>query len=169
MLNSFQRFNEQLFVAHLLWPPLLQLMTSKRCHRDVYINCAVLANYTIFTLDRIGFVWVWKSHRIMLSTQNCVLILILDSNHNATISKAIRYTISNYLLKVNNKNIRTRCEICSKLTIFEHVSHFVLVFLLLTLNMQLIASYVSDRFSKRYFLVWTLNGVICMKFGILVT
>ena len=61
-----------------------------------------------------------------------------------------------YLLKVNNKNTRTRCEICSKLTIktperrnwrgsgvfivtFEHISHLVLVFLLLTLNMQLLA------------------------------
>ena len=57
-----------------------------------------------------------------------------------------------YLLKVNNRNTRTRCEICSKLTIkiperrhkrrsgvfivnFEHISHLVLVFLLLTLNM----------------------------------
>ena len=56
------------------------------------------------------------------------------------------------LLKVNNRNTRTRCEICSKLTIktpgrrhwrrsgvfivnFEHISHLVLVFLLLTLNM----------------------------------
>ena len=84
-----------------------------------------------------------------------------------------------YLLKVNNRNTRTRCEICSKLTIktperrhfisprntrkpkgflefsriikwewrrsgvfivnFEHISHLVLVFLLLTLNMQLAA------------------------------
>ena len=59
-----------------------------------------------------------------------------------------------YLLKVNNKNTRTRCEICSKLTIktperrqwrrsgvfivnFKRISHLVLVFLLLTLNMQL--------------------------------
>ena len=57
-----------------------------------------------------------------------------------------------YLLKVNNRNTRTRCEKCSKLTIqtperrqwrrsgvyivkFEHFSHLVLVFLLLTLNM----------------------------------
>ena len=56
-----------------------------------------------------------------------------------------------YLFKVNNRNTRTRCEICSKLTIntperrqwrrsgvfivnFEHISHLVLVFLLLTLN-----------------------------------
>ena len=58
-----------------------------------------------------------------------------------------------YLLKVNNTNTRTRCEICSKLTIktpdqfhsrrfgggffvnFEHMSDLVLVFLLLTVNM----------------------------------
>ena len=58
----------------------------------------------------------------------------------------------NYMLKVNNRNTRTRCEICSKLTIktpewgqwrhsgvfianFEHISHLSLVFLLLTFNM----------------------------------
>ena len=59
-----------------------------------------------------------------------------------------------YLLKVNNRNTRRRCETCSKLTIktpeerrwcrsgifivnFEHISNPVLVFLLLTLNMYL--------------------------------
>ena len=50
-----------------------------------------------------------------------------------------------YLLRVSNRNTRTRCEICSKLTMktrhwrrsgifigdFEHISHLVLVFLLL--------------------------------------
>ena len=42
-----------------------------------------------------------------------------------------------YMLKVNNRNTRTRCEICSGIFIvnFEHISHLVLVFLLLTLNM----------------------------------
>ena len=56
-----------------------------------------------------------------------------------------------YLLKVNNKNTRTRCETCLKLKIktperrqkrrsgvfivdFEDISHVVLEFLLLTLN-----------------------------------
>ena len=54
-----------------------------------------------------------------------------------------------YLLKVNNRNTRTRCKICSKLTIklperrrrsgnfivnFEHILRLVLVFLLLTYN-----------------------------------
>ena len=50
----------------------------------------------------------------------------------------------NYMLKVNNRNSRARCEICSKLTItttkrrqcpivdFKHISHLDLVFLLLT-------------------------------------
>ena len=62
------------------------------------------------------------------------------------------YPAGIYLLKVNNRNARTRCEICSKLTImtperrhwrrsgvfivnFEHISHLGLVSLLLTLNM----------------------------------
>ena len=51
------------------------------------------------------------------------------------------------MFKVNNRAARTRCEICSKLTIktperrsgvfivnFEHISHRFLVFLLLTLS-----------------------------------
>ena len=62
-----------------------------------------------------------------------------------------RYQAGIYLLKVNNRNTGTRCEICLKLTIkmperhqwcrsgvfivdFEHISCLVLVFLLLTLN-----------------------------------
>ena len=55
------------------------------------------------------------------------------------------------LFKVNNRNTKTKCKICSKLTIktpkrrhrhrsgvfivnFEHISHLALVFLLLTLS-----------------------------------
>ena len=58
-----------------------------------------------------------------------------------------------YYFKVNNKNPRKRCEICSKLIIktperrrsgdfivnFEHISHLFLAFLLLTLNKQMLA------------------------------
>ena len=59
------------------------------------------------------------------------------------------FPVGIYLLKVNNRNTRTRSEICSKLTIktpkrrqwiivnFENISHLVLVFLLLTLSMEL--------------------------------
>ena len=73
--------------------------------------------------------------------------LLHDSNLNPA---------SIYLLKVNNRNTRTRCEIYSKLITktqerrhwrlsgvfianFEHISHLVLVFLLLTLSMGLLA------------------------------
>ena len=63
----------------------------------------------------------------------------------------IAIAASNYMFKVNNRNTRTRCKICSKLTIkiperchwrrfgifivnFERISHLVLVFLQLTLS-----------------------------------
>ena len=63
------------------------------------------------------------------------------------------YLAGIYLLKVNNKNTRTRCEKCSNLTMktpelrqwhrpgvfivnFEQISHLVLVFLLLTLKIK---------------------------------
>ena len=63
-----------------------------------------------------------------------------------------------YLPKFKNRNVRTSCEICSKFTIktperrqwrrsgvfivnIEHISHLFLMFLLLTLNMQLPAGF----------------------------
>ena len=59
--------------------------------------------------------------------------------------------VGNYMFKINSRNTRTRSEICTKFTIttperrhwrlssvfivnFEHISHLVLVFLLLTLS-----------------------------------
>ena len=68
------------------------------------------------------------------------------------ILKIVSFPAGSYLLKVNNRNTETWGEICPKLTIkaperhrwscsgvfivnFEHISHFFLVFLVLTLNM----------------------------------
>ena len=73
-----------------------------------------------------------------------------------------------YLFKVNNKNTRKRCEICSKLTIktperrqwrrsgvfivnFEHISHLVLVFLLLTSNKLMLAGILPKTKDKGFF------------------
>ena len=53
-----------------------------------------------------------------------------------------------YLLKVNNIKTRTRCEIRQWrrsgifIVYFEHISHLVLVFLLLSLNMYLPAGHI---------------------------
>ena len=62
-----------------------------------------------------------------------------------------------YLLRVNNWGTRTRCEICSKLTIktrvfivnFEHISHLALGFLLLALGMWLPAWGLSGCWGLR--------------------
>ena len=76
--------------------------------------------------------------------------------------KIIHYPASIYLPKVNNRDTRTRFEICSKLTMktlerrhwrrsgvfivnFELVSHLALVFLLLTLNRLMLAGLVRHR------------------------
>ena len=67
------------------------------------------------------------------------------------ISKILCIPAGNYMFKANNRNNRTTCEICSKLTIktpelrdwhrsgvfivkFEHILHFVVAFLLLNLR-----------------------------------
>ena len=78
--------------------------------------------------------------------------MCLGFHHLASLGICLHLpSLSICLLKVNDRNIRTRCEICSKLTIktpercqwhcsgvfiinFDHISHFVLVFLLLTLT-----------------------------------
>ena len=79
-----------------------------------------------------------------------VLCGILGKNLSIFICK-YRYPSKIYVVKVNNRNTRKKCEICSKLTIktselrqwcrsgvfivnVEHISHLFLVFLLLTLN-----------------------------------
>ena len=73
---------------------------------------------------------------------------LADSNTvfpSKSILKSFKFfaNTGNYIFKVNNRNTRTRCEICSKLTFkgtgifivnFEHTSHPVLVFILLTLS-----------------------------------
>ena len=78
------------------------------------------------------------------------------------------------MFKVDNKNTRKTCEICSKLTIrtpercywhrfglfivnFEHISHSALVFLLLTLSKQMPAGQTYTCWNwldKKFYLKW---------------
>ena len=80
-----------------------------------------------------------------------------------------------FLLKVNNRNTRTRWEICWNLTIktqercqwcrsgvfivnFEHISNLVLMILLLTLNMQMPTGKALDICTKvRILCLFSLN------------
>ena len=70
---------------------------------------------------------------------NLVYFLLLSTLKLSQISNVLslmRTTpAGNYMFKVNNRKTRTKSEICSKLIVnFEHISHLVLVFLLLTLS-----------------------------------
>ena len=85
-----------------------------------------------------------------------------------------------YMFKVNKRNTRTRCKICSKIAIktperrqwslsgvfivnFEHISHLDLVFLLLTLNMQIPTGSLSHHINILYpYLVYF--PCICIKY-----
>ena len=69
-------------------------------------------------------------------------VALRDSAKMVLACNIIKNPAGNYMFKVNNRNTRTRCKICSKLTIktpvfivnVEHISHLVVVFLLLTLS-----------------------------------
>ena len=71
------------------------------------------------------------------------------------------FPANNYLFKVNNREARKKCEICSEVTIktpewrhwchsgvfivnFEHISYLFLVFLLLTWNKQILAGFLPS-------------------------
>ena len=67
----------------------------------------------------------------------------LANELSSNLKKVSNWTVAIYMFKVNNRKTRIRCEISSKLTIktaevfivnLEHISHLILVFLLLTLS-----------------------------------
>ena len=79
------------------------------------------------------------------------LTVLFRMKKTQSINKNKVYPAGIYMFKVNNRSTRTRCDICSKLTIktperrqwrrsglfivnFEHISHLVLVLLLLTFS-----------------------------------
>ena len=99
-----------------------------------------------------------KNPRILLVLETDLRQIFLPSPSN-WFTTQIDWTVygfymipaNNYLFKINNRNFRKRCVICSKLTLktpewcywcrsgvfivnFEHISHLFLVFLLLTLS-----------------------------------
>ena len=82
---------------------------------------------------------------------------------------------------VNNRNARKKCEICSKLTIktterrqwrrpgvfivnFEHISHFFLALLLLTLKKYMLAGIFSSVFLRQKYHTNLLDYIYCVKY-----
>ena len=115
------------------------------CCKHIYQNMLFCEN--ILCQYQFNFHKPFKQY-CLVSFSYFLFHLTLSTKH-LTLTNAFPASI--YLFKVNNRNTRTRCEICSKLTIktperrqrcrysvfivnFEHISHLVLVFLLLTLS-----------------------------------
>ena len=93
-----------------------------------------------------------SAHVTLCSTESVSICAMRGKSASQSEKKLIVHNPVNiYLFKFNNRNTRTRWEICSKLTIkiperrqwrrsgvfinFEHILHLALMFLLLTLNM----------------------------------
>ena len=96
----------------------------------------------------------WWTNHILKGRSREINLTSRDCDHWNWLIRLNYFPAGINLLKVNKRNTRTRCEICSKLTkntpeqrqwrrsgVFivnsEHASHLVLVFLILTLNMHL--------------------------------
>ena len=127
-------------------------------------NSQISASF--FMLPLLNLDKCYPSSQYVFAVHNAVSELIKVTNKHAH-SKHCQTSMipaGIYSLKVNNRNNRTGCEICSKLTVktperqywhrsgvfvnFKHISHLVLVFLLLTWNMQLLTGVKLFRCKK---------------------
>ena len=118
-----------------------------------YVQCCIMTS------------WSSLRHDFMTDRQSQYLPLVLVKSFfvvfwrfkmvrtfgNDSSTLILFYPTGNYMFTVNNRNAKTRCRICSKLTIktperrkwnrpgvfivnSEHISHLALLFLLLTLS-----------------------------------
>ena len=91
---------------------------------------AWLSDYKVWKSSFVGFFWHISSDKVRQSNfiTKCDRLL-LESSPDITKCDKL-FPAGNYIFKVNKRNTRTRCEICSKLK----VKLYVLVSLLLNLN-----------------------------------
>ena len=111
-------------------------------HTPTEINVCIGMAKSFFLLTLV-FDWALNQHEIKILFSSLLFISSVWGYFRPIPSYI-------YLFKVNNRNTRKSCEICSKLTIktperrqwssgvfivdFAHISHLLLVFLLLTVN-----------------------------------
>ena len=103
------------------------------CFNSLLMEVSVTGNWFPYDRDL-------RQERVIAKSYPSKLYILRFPGHQGNVTNFCFYPAGNYMFKVNNRNTRTRCEICSELTYFfivnfEHISHLVLVFLLLTLNM----------------------------------
>ena len=133
-ISHMQRWDKN-FLSVYLW----QLLHGLSCIKSIWQYWRPLPDSFMLFLSQHIIFWYYNMKKSK------------TSNHKKCMWNG-KYPAGIYLFKVNNRNTRTRCGMCSKLTIktserrhwrrsgvfivnFEHISHLVLVFLLLILNM----------------------------------
>ena len=131
----------------------LSVIWSKRslhsaCKRRTKSFLIHLHTFTFWRVLNISFITIYY---IILKTKKIQRFTQSRPQSRKPVIRKYQSPAGNYIFKVNNKITRTRCEICSKLTIktperciwgrsgvfivnFEHTSHLILEFLLLTLS-----------------------------------
>ena len=151
-------------------PTVITRLMSKCLWRVWKWQRGVIERTSPFSCCPVNHEWSWKKTQIEKKIISCVGIITVSVKYSSwrlfdywllngasvIILAIVPYTeflypAGIYLLKVNIRNTRIRCEICSKLTIktpkwrqwhcsgvfifnFEHISHLVVVFLLLNYN-----------------------------------
>ena len=128
----------------------LEVRPSRQFQRSPLIGFwqAIRLEFRISSVSVLEQRWVYQNYFLAFRR----FTRKLKSRLNTSLTRHLNACpASNYMFKVNNRNSRTRCETCSKLTIktpeqrhwrrssvfivdFQHISHLVLVFLLLTLS-----------------------------------
>ena len=95
------------------------------------------------TFTKISILDVWQDSEYASASS---VFAIRKTGCGVGSESRINHPASIYLFKVNNRNTRKRCEMCSKVTIKTPKWHLFLAHLLLTLNKQMLVSWVRSQY-----------------------
>ena len=116
--------------------------------KEIFLNIIVLYQCIVYWIN---FQSIYYFQNYIYISKSITLYTFIVFFKSVESLECILNPAGTYMFKVNNRNTRTRYEICSKLAIktpqrrqwrlsdifivyFEYISHFVLLFLLLTLS-----------------------------------
>ena len=116
--------------------------------KEIFLNIIVLYQCIVYWIN---FQSIYYFQNYIYISKSITLYTFIVFFKSVESLECILNPAGTYMFNVNNRNTRTRYEICSKLAIktpqrrqwrlsdifivyFEYISHFVLLFLLLTLS-----------------------------------
>ena len=141
-------------VTQTLWERILKLNCYKVIFYNIFASRCFLQIFTVNVYHNVKLLCWVKTLVFFLFFFACPFFAwhFLFLSFTKEVGKQVTIPAGIYLLKVSNRNTKTRCEICSKLIRktseqcqwscscvfiinYDHISHLFLMFLLLTLKM----------------------------------